>query len=509
VLLHDLVDRSAIDAPDAAAISLGAATTTFGDLSARVARAAAVVESLTDPGDRVAVIGENSLAWVECYYAVPRAGRVLVFLNHRLAPAELRGIVARSGATLLIGATGSPELLVPDAGSIPSIRTILDLDRYEALVQDAAPAAPVARRADDPAWIIYTSGTTGSPKGATLTQASLLAAVGVTAACRPMAADEVYLFPFPLCHVAGYNVLNHHRHGRHVVLLPRFEAADFVDAAARHRATATSLAATMLDGLLDHLDGHGRSVPSLRSVAYGAAPMSPTLIARASDQLGVELAQGYGMTELSGNAVFLDPEAHRRGLAGEPGLLVAAGRPGPGVALRLVDDEERDVPVGAVGEILVHGAQVMAGYWDDEPATTDALRDGWLHTGDVGRLDETGLLYVVDRKKDVIVTGGENVASREIEDVLHSHPAVREVAVIGVPDPHWGENVCALVVPQPSRSDPASDLVELARSRLAGFKTPRHVVLVDRLPRNASGKVLKADLRRWLADHPELLGERG
>src|SRR5205807_2211511 len=143
--------------------------------------------------------------------------------------------------------------------------------------------------------------------------------------------------------------------------------------------------ATMLDALLDHLEGHGRSVPSLRSVAYGAAPMPPTLIARASDQLGVELAQGYGMTELSGNAVFLDPEAHRRGLAGEQRLLGAAGRPGPGVELRLVDDEELDVPVGADGEILVRGAQVMAGYWDDEPATTAAIRDGWLHTGDVGR----------------------------------------------------------------------------------------------------------------------------
>lgn len=482
---------------------------TFRALSDRVARVAAVVEALTDPGDRVAVIGENSLAWVECYYAVPRAGRVLVFLNHRLAPPELRGILARSGATMLIGATGSPAQLLPDAGSVPSLREIVDLDRYEALVQRAPHAAPVAGRADDPAWIIYTSGTTGSPKGATLTHASLLAAVGVTAACRPVAADDVYLFPFPLCHVAGYNVLNHHLHGRPVVLLRRFDPSDFVDAATRHAATTTSLASTMLDALLDHLDGHGLPLPSLRSVAYGAAPMPPTLMARASRQLGVELAQGYGMTELSGNAVFLGPDAHRRGLAGEEWLLTAAGRPGPGVALRLVDDEARDVPTGAVGEILVRGAQVMAGYWADEPTTADALRNGWLHTGDVGRMDDAGWLYVVDRKKDVIVTGGENVASREVEDVLHSHPGVREVTVVGVPDSHWGENVCALVVPQPGAADLASEVVALARSRLAGFKAPRHVVIVDGLPKNAAGKVQKADLRRWLADHPELLGERG
>ena len=163
---------------------------------------------------------------------------------------------------------------------------------------------------------------------------------------------------------------------------------------------------------------------------------------------------------------------------------------------------------GEVGEIVVRGAQVMTGYWDDEPATTDAMRGGWFHTGDVGRLDEDGWLYVVDRKKDVIVTGGENVASREVEDVLHSHPAVREAAVIGVPDARWGENVCAVVVPQPGGAVPRAEVVELVRSRLAGFKAPRHVVELDRLPTNAGGKVLKAELRRWLADHPEVLGER-
>jgi acyl-CoA synthetase (AMP-forming)/AMP-acid ligase II len=366
----------------------------------------------------------------------------------------------------------------------------------------------VAREEDDPAWIIYTSGTTGSPKGATLTHASLLAAVAVTAASRPVAPDEVYLFPFPLCHVAGYNVLNHHRLGRPVVILPRFDPAGFVEAAARHQATTTSLAATMLDALLDHLDRHGDVVPSLRSVAYGAAPMPPALLARADKALGVELAGGYGMTELSGNAVFLDAETHRRGLAGETPLLRSAGRPGPGVAVRLVDDDERDVTTGAVGEIVVRSAQVMAGYWDDEQATADAMRGGWFHTGDMGRFDEDGWLFIVDRKKDVIVTGGENVSSREVEEVLCDHPGVREAAVIGVPDPRWGENVCAVVVSQPGWAVPPAEVVELVRSRLAGFKTPRHVVNVESLPTNSTGKVLKAELRRWLSDHPELLGER-
>jgi acyl-CoA synthetase (AMP-forming)/AMP-acid ligase II len=221
----------------------------------------------------------------------------------------------------------------------------------------------------------------------------------------------------------------------------------------------------------------------------------------------VDLAQGYGMTELSGNAVFLDPEAHRRGLTGEPRLLGAAGRPGPGVDVRLVDEEERDVAAGEEGEIVVRGAQVMVRYWEDEAATTDAMRSGWFHTGDVGRFDD-GWLYVVDRKKDIILTGGENVASREVEDVVRSHPAVGDVAVIGVADSRWGENVCAVVVPRVGRTVPADELEKLVRSRLAGFKTPRHIVEVERLPTNASGKVLKAKLRRWLADHPEMLEDR-
>jgi acyl-CoA synthetase (AMP-forming)/AMP-acid ligase II len=507
VLLHDLVARRAIENPAAPAVSLGETTMTFGELSARVSQVAAVVEALTDPGDRVAIVGENSLPWVECYYGVPRAGRVLVFLNHRLAPAELSDIVARSAATLVIQATGSSDQVVADARFLPSVRTVLDPERYDALVHRASPVAPRAARAHDPAWIIYTSGTTGSPKGATLTHASLLAAVDVTAASRPVARDEVYLFPFPMCHVAGYNLLNHHRHGRPVVLLPRFDPAAFVEAAARYQATTTSVAATMLDALLDHLDHSGDAVPSLRSVAYGAAPMPATLLARADSELGVDLAQGYGMTELSGNAVFLDPEAHRRGLTGEPRLLGAAGRPGPGVDVRLVDEKERDVAAGEEGEIVVRGAQVMVRYWEDEAATTDAMRSGWFHTGDVGRFDD-GWLYVVDRKKDIIVTGGENVASREVEDVVRSHPAVGDVAVIGVADSRWGENVCAVVVPRVGRTVPADELEKLVRSRLAGFKTPRHIVEVERLPTNASGKVLKAKLRRWLADHPEMLEDR-
>ena len=474
-LLHDLLDA----APHGAvALVDGDRTLTFADLAERAARVAGAVAARTEPGARVAFVGDNCAEWVDCYYGVPRAGRVLTFLNQRLAPAELRRILEASGTTLLVGQDRYVEPLRD------SVDHVLPLDA----LHDAGPADATP---SDLAWLIYTSGTTGRPKGAMLTHASLLAAVETTLARRPVAGDDVYLFPFPLGHVAGYNVLLHHRRGRPVVLLPRFEPHAVVDAVGRHGVTATSLAATMLSSLLD---AHPAPLPPLRLIAYGAAPMPAALLRRAAEVLGddVGFAQGYGMTELSGNAVFLDPDEHRRGLASR------AGRPGPGVELRVLDD----------GEIVVRAPQVMAGYWGDEAATAEAFEGGWFHTGDVGRLDGDGYLTIVDRKKDVIVTGGENVSSREVEDVLHAVPGVGDVAVVGVPDAHWGENVCAVVVRRPGADVGPDALLDAVRGELAGFKRPRHVVFVDELPRNASGKVVKHELRRLLVERPDLLGER-
>jgi acyl-CoA synthetase (AMP-forming)/AMP-acid ligase II len=345
-----------------------------------------------------------------------------------------------------------------------------------------------------------------------LTHANLSAAIEASEHGRPISADDVFLYPFPLCHVAGYNVLRLHAAGRPVVVMDRFEAAGFVAGVHRHRVTSVTMTATMVSSLLDHLDDHPEDrtrLHSLRQVAYGAAPMPPSLLRRAIEALGVDFTQGYGMTELSGNATFLDPAAHRRALAGAEHLLAAAGRPAPNVEVRVVDDSLSDVPVGESGEIVVRGAQVMAGYWMDEEATRRAFSDGWFHTGDVGTFDGEGWLTIVDRKKDVIVTGAENVSSREVEDaILAVCPELKEVAVVGVPDPHWGENVCAVIVVRPGATIEAAELTDRVRLRLAGFKVPRHVVALDELPRNATGKVPKQQLRVWLAEHPDQVGPR-
>jgi acyl-CoA synthetase (AMP-forming)/AMP-acid ligase II len=509
-LLHRVVKGAAEEHPDRPALVHGERRLTFAELAARIERSAGVVAGMAPPGGRIAAIGPNHTSWIDLYYGVPAVGRVLTFLNHRLSGPELASLVERSGASVVVG---DPVQLarLRDAGVE---RPTIDWAEWEAAVGDAALGAALvdeSRDPRDPAWLLFTSGTTAAPKGAMLTHASVHAAVAASTAARPVEPDDVYLFPFPLCHVAGYNVVHRHANGRPVVLVDGFEPRSFCAAVGAEAVTSTSVAATMLAALLDHVDADPEALAqlaTLRSVAYGAAPMAPSLLRRAHGVLGVDLAQGYGMTELSGNAVFLDADAHRRGLAGEEHLLRSAGHPAPGVEVRVADTDDRTLPTGEVGEILVRGAQVMDGYLDDPVATAAALRGGWLHTGDVGRVDDEGLLYVVDRSKDIIITGGENVSSREVEEVLLTAPGVSRVAVVGVPDPTWGENVCAVVVPSPAGGFDADALVATARARLAGFKVPRHVVVIDALPVNAAGKVVKAELRGWLHDDPTRLGPR-
>ena len=485
MLLHEVVERAATTVPDAVALIDGDRSFTFAELRDRISRAAAVLGAITEPADRIAVIGANHHAWIDLYYSVPASGRSLVFLNHRLAPAEIDALIARSGAVVIVGERAQLDRL-----SSPDVVRI-DWEQWEESLSTAGTAPFLADDPEAMAWLLFTSGTTAAPKGAMLSHRNVLAAVAASTAARPVETDDVYVFPFPLCHVAGYNVVHRHANLRPVVLVDRFDPVSFCASVGEHQVTSTSLAATMLASLLDHLDEHPEllsSLASLRSVAYGASPMSATLLRRAHELLGVDFAQGYGMTELAGNAVFLDADAHRRGLSGDELLLRAAGRPAPGVELRLADD----------GEIFLRAEQVMMGYWNDADATAAALVEGWLATGDIGRIDAQGYLSVVDRSKDIIITGGENVSSREVEDVLIAATGVDRVAVVGASDPHWGEMVCAFIVAADVDQFDEGALLRHARDHLAGFKIPKRVVLIDELPINASGKVMKNELRARL-----------
>ncbi|MHB1138390.1 MAG: AMP-binding protein [Microthrixaceae bacterium] len=513
MLLHEIVEFAAAATPDHTALVSGATRWTFTELRDRVVAMSEGLGGITSPGDRVLIVADNDPAVVTALYSVPRAGAVATFANTRHTPREVLELAQATDPTVVLATAEQLDRLLPGLGELDAVHTIVCLDdthpgadgaARSALGLDGVPGPPghtSARGADDHdlAWLIHTSGTTGRAKGARLTHRSLLAAVTNTAIARPMADDDVYLFPFPLFHVAAYNVLHSHLRRCPVVLLPRFDAATVLELVPREGVTTCSLAPTMLAMLLDHPGRADTDLSGLRQISYGASAMPLDLLHRVARELPhCGLAQGYGMTELSGNAVFLDPEAHRRAASDAPHLLAAAGRPGPLVELRIGDEDGRPVTPGDVGEILVQGDQVCDGYWQAPDATAEALVDGWLRTGDLGRIDDEGYLYVVDRKKDIIISGGENVASREVEDVMSTHPHVAQVAVVGVADPTWGERVCAVVVPREGVAIDPAEVVAWSDGRLAGFKRPRRVVVVDALPLNASGKVDKNRVRAEL-----------
>lgn len=492
---------SALIAPDR--------TWTSGELAELVETQKRELDALAPPGAYIGVNADACAEYVALLYSVPASGRVLVPLNRRLSQPELADQLNRAHVDLVLGdvVDGFAGVTVP-------------IDLTNETGQTAPPwHATSCVQQDSAAWVIFTSGSTGAPKGVLITHTSLEAAVANTGHARPLADDDVYLYPFPLFHIAAYNVVHAHVRRRPVVLPSRFDAGTILDLIGAHQVTAMSLTATMIRLLLDEIaEKPGRFAPStLRTIAYGAAPLSSTLLREAHDVFGCDFAQGYGMTELSGNAVFLGPDEHRSALAGDKRLLGAAGFPGPGVKVRIVDAKGHSLPSGEAGEVLVAGGQVCAGYLDDPVATRATIVDGWLHTGDIGVLDGDGLLRIVDRAKDIVVTGGENVASREVEDVLLSFRGVKAAAVIGTPDDRWGEAVTAcLVLEQPGDAAHLDapgessarwadrqllhDIQAHVAAHLASYKKPRRVCFLDVLPVNASGKVDKVALRDRVAE---------
>ncbi len=516
MLLGDIVAFSARKAPDAPALHYADRTVTFAELLGRLHRVANALTGLAAPGDRIAVLAENRLEYIDLYYGVPAAGMGLAVLNYRLNTRELVKIIDDAGATVLFTEPEHLERVREVRHELTSVRHVIvmgptelasdglrdDELTYDDVVGAAADTAPTA--AVDPgsmAWLIYTSGTTGMPKGAMLSHRSLLAAVCNSAIGWDSSPNEVALFPWPLCHVAGYSILGSHLKGNPVVLMRAYEPEAFLAHIERFGVTSTSLAPTMLNMLLDHPAIERYDTSSIRRLGYGAAAMPAEVLRKAMARFpDAGFGTGFGMTELSGNVFHLNAEAHRRALETGSEVLRSVGRQLPLSCVRIVDDAMNDVPVGEVGELVVRGDQVLVGYWNRPEATAEAFAGGWFHTGDLGRWDAEGNAYIVDRKKDMIITGGENVYSREVEEVLYQHPAVVEAAVIGVPDVHWGENVVAVIQRRPGHGVTAEEIVAHCRSQLAGYKKPKQVVFTDdALPRNAAGKILKRDLRERLA----------
>jgi fatty-acyl-CoA synthase len=504
--LHDTLDYRAREHPEAEFAVQGPRRLTYAEARTAANRLAnAFVDEGLGPGDRVAFLSKNCIEYALFYYAASKAGVVPVPLNYRLAAPEWAFIVGDAGARMLVAQPEFIETLGPVQGELASVKRFLAVggeapgwDSFDAFAASGAATDPdreVDTEAD--AYQMYTSGTTGRPKGAVIQHRALAAQLHQAVMAFGGAPGERALIVAPLYHAAaGVMAFATVQMGGSLYIQEDFVPAEVVRALSEERIRVALLVPAMIQFcLLGVPDVTERAYDDLELVVYGASPIAEATLRRALEVFRCDFIQGYGMTETTAAATYLFPEDHRRALAGRSELLRSAGRPLLGTRVRIVDAEDRPLPPGTVGEVAIRGPQLMRGYWNRPEATDEALRDGWMHTGDAGTLDEEGYLYIQDRVKDMIVSGGENVYPREIEDVLIAHPAVADVAVIGVPDEKWGEAVKAIVVLREGQQATAEELIAFCRERLAGFKQPRSVDFVDALPRNPSGKVLKKELR--------------
>ena len=505
--LGAMLSRLVALGPSRPALTCGEVTHSFGELDARANRVAhALRRRGLAPGDRVGILSRNRPEYVELLFGAARAGVVLVGLNWRLAPPEVAAVLADAGPALVLAGTVE-RALVPDG--VP----VLDLDlEYERWIAGEPEELPdVAVDPGDVVLQLYSSGTTGVPKGAQLTHANLAFTPRMGRESYAMGPDSVNLLASPQFHIGGIGYgLTVLGQGGHTVLMAAVDPAEMLALIERHRVTHAFLVPAVVQMLLDAPGIDRADLSSLQLIAYGGAPMTEPLLRRAIDRFGCAFLGVYGMTETAGTVVCLDPADHDPG-GPRAGLLRSIGRSLPWHEVAVFDPLTGEPsPPGQVGEIRVRSGQNMAGYWrrDDENSAT-LTADGWLCTGDAAYTDEHGYLFLHDRIKDMIISGGENVYPAEVENALASHPGVAEVAVIGVPSPRWGETVKALVVRAPGGQATPEELIAHARERLARYKCPTSVDFVAELPRNASGKVLKKVLRAGYRDEPVAPGAVG
>jgi len=494
-LLFDVARRL----PRQPAVSDGRHSWNYGEFAERVARLAGGLRARgLMPGDRVLLALENCGEFFELLFGCWAAGLCAVPANARLHPREVEYIALNSRARLLVATPSLAEALGPLVDTVDSLEAVTSTRTaaYDALLTSAPPFHPEPGVPNDRAWLFYTSGTTGRPKGAVLSHRNLLfMSQCYYADIDPIDERDTHLLAAPVSHGAGLYALPFVLKGAHQIVLPHFDVADILAVIRQHPRVSMFAAPTMLTRLAHAPETAGADLANLKTIYYGGGPMYVADLERALQLFGPRLYQLYGQGESPMTITGLSQRLHA-----DTRRLGSCGAPRTGVLVRVVDDNDDEAMPGEVGEVVTRSDCVMEGYWENPAANDETLRGGWLHTGDLGSMDEEGFLTLRDRSKDMIISGGSNIYPREIEEVLLRHPDLVEAAIVGRPHPEWGEEVVAFVVKRPEAQVPVEALDRLCLDHIARFKRPRHYRFVDSLPKNNYGKVLKTELRRLLAE---------
>jgi len=479
----------------------------FSELGRRANRVANALHKLgIEKGERAALLMPNCHQAVEIDAALFKTGVVKVPLNARLSSRELLAMIADSGACILFVHVVLAEMLLQDIELPATVRHVVIVEgeraaysSYASLLE-ASSDEPIETdiAPDDTYALFYTSGTSGVLKAGMLTHKNwiVLTRVYLSRGGTDDASNANAAYVAPITHAAGGAILANLIRGSKNILFRKFDPGDFLRAVEKQRITDVLLIPVMINMLLERPEIKECDLSSLKTITYGAAPMSPERIKQALEAFGPVLVQGYGQTESSAIISKLGKEEHA--LVNDPArshLISSVGLPDFECEVRVVNEDGQDVPTGQIGEVIVRGDNVMKGYWNAPELTKDTIRNGWLHTRDMGRFDEDGYLYLVDRKSDMIITGGFNVYPTEVENVLYRHPAVYEVAVVSIPDPKWGEAIKAAVVLRPGTSATAEELIEFCRQTLAHYKAPKSIDFLSELPKSAVGKILRRVIR--------------
>ncbi|NKQ57034.1 long-chain fatty acid--CoA ligase [Amycolatopsis sp. K13G38] len=501
------LDKGASLDPGAPCLTLDGVSLSYGEvveLTHAIARA--LRRSGVAPGDKVGILSANDPTAFGCVFGIARAGAVWCPINPRNAAAENAELLDLFDCSTLIFQPAFDELVAQIAPALPKLTTLVRLGAGDDLAPgfdawlDAARNDPPAeaRPPEDVVALVGTGGTTGRPKGVMLTDRNLEAMSAITLMSYPFEGRPVYLAQAPLTHAAGVLCFPILALGGEVIIMAKPDVGRFLELIERHRVTHTFLPPTLIYMVLGHPALERTDLSSLQCFWYGAAPMSAARLAEALDRIG-PMAQLFGQSEAPMMISTMSPAEHRLPDGSiHTGRLSSAGRPSPLVTVAILDDECRQVPRGRRGEICVRGSLVMAGYYRNPEATAEASAGGWHHTGDIGFLDDEGYLHIVDRAKDMVITGGFNVYSAEVEQALMAHDAIRDCAVVGLPDDKWGERVTAVVQLQPGTTLDTGELVAFVKQRIGSVKAPKQIEIWPDLPRSTIGKVLKTEIRSKL-----------